>query len=441
LRCYTTNTDQQGPAFDIDFNDELYESGDTVWYYFSARDVDGYTSYWSPNSGATSSQAEAQSKPMEVTCLPANAVNGMTDILYINGSYGCGVQPFFQTAFEYLGVTPDRFDVIDPTYNPAGSPANRVNNVLQQLVPVYKKIIYSTGYLRNVGIHDGNAFGFWGSTPDDFGMLYEFVDQSPNGPGLYLEGDNLASSWAVKTGSGAVDLRLSYMDFGVAAASHTAFGLPVSPLGIGFPGSCFDDPSNGADTLLVYGGGCSGVNEFDVLEPAGVAVVQMMYGGNPSHGAVVSQVTQNAVGDTARVILSGFNLRTIRNRRPGEPLARASYLADILRWLGNDVNDPIAVSQTAPCRNTLSQNFPNPFNPSTTILFTVRTRGDVDLAVYDVNGRRVRTLVAGERSPDDFQRVEWDGRNDAGQSVASGVYFYRLQTRDFSATRKMLLLR
>ena len=85
---------------------------------------------------------------------------------------------------------------------------------------------------------------------------------------------------------------------------------------------------------------------------------------------------------------------------------------------------------------------PNPFNPTTSISYSFRESGRVQLRVYDVAGRLVRTLV------DDFQpargqgyTVVWDGRSDAGQSVATGVYFYRLETPGFSETRKMVLLK
>jgi flagellar hook assembly protein FlgD len=88
----------------------------------------------------------------------------------------------------------------------------------------------------------------------------------------------------------------------------------------------------------------------------------------------------------------------------------------------------------------LEQNYPNPFNPATTISFSLRKRGRVELVVYDVAGRRVRTLVSGERSTGVLYRVVWDGKNDEGQAVASGVYFYRLVADDFVDTRKMVLL-
>ena len=90
--------------------------------------------------------------------------------------------------------------------------------------------------------------------------------------------------------------------------------------------------------------------------------------------------------------------------------------------------------------DALVQNFPNPFNPATTIAFSLARRGHVVLAIYDVRGALVRTLVNETRTAGDY-RIEWDGRNNAGTSVSSGVYFYRLSASGFRSTKKMVLLK
>jgi hypothetical protein len=88
----------------------------------------------------------------------------------------------------------------------------------------------------------------------------------------------------------------------------------------------------------------------------------------------------------------------------------------------------------------LEQNFPNPFNPSTRIPFELTRGGRVRLEVYDVAGRRVRAVVDREL-PAGLHEAEWDGRDDAGQSAASGVYFYRMHAGDRTETRRMVLLK
>jgi hypothetical protein len=91
-------------------------------------------------------------------------------------------------------------------------------------------------------------------------------------------------------------------------------------------------------------------------------------------------------------------------------------------------------------RNELVQNHPNPFNPTTTITYSIAQGGRVGLSIFSVDGREVRTLVDERQTPDVY-RVEWDGTDGRGVPVASGVYFYRLSVPGFVATRKMVLLK
>ena len=93
----------------------------------------------------------------------------------------------------------------------------------------------------------------------------------------------------------------------------------------------------------------------------------------------------------------------------------------------------------------LLQNFPNPFNPETWIPYQLETSADVTLQIYDTSGDLVRTLNLGFKGQGFYmtrtRAAYWDGRNNLGEQVASGVYFYSLHAPDFSATRKMLILK
>ncbi|UCG52213.1 MAG: Ig-like domain-containing protein [Candidatus Latescibacterota bacterium] len=89
---------------------------------------------------------------------------------------------------------------------------------------------------------------------------------------------------------------------------------------------------------------------------------------------------------------------------------------------------------------SLEQNFPNPFNPNTTIRFTIPQDSHVKLVIYDVAGRRVRTLVNGKKQAN-FYRIVWDSTNDNGDPVASGVYFYHLEAGKFRKSKKMVVLK
>jgi hypothetical protein len=102
---------------------------------------------------------------------------------------------------------------------------------------------------------------------------------------------------------------------------------------------------------------------------------------------------------------------------------------------------PTEVHDTPVLANTLYQNYPNPFNPVTTIRFALERRSHVRIAVYDVTGRLVTTLVDEVRNPGEYTDVKWDGTNASGNPVATGVYFYRLVSDDFKQTRKMILIK
>jgi subtilisin family serine protease len=88
----------------------------------------------------------------------------------------------------------------------------------------------------------------------------------------------------------------------------------------------------------------------------------------------------------------------------------------------------------------LGQNHPNPFNPVTNIKFTLAGEGPVELAVYDLSGRKISTLVRETRGPGDHE-VTWNGTDQAGSPVPSGMYFYRLNAGVESKTRKMMLVK
>jgi hypothetical protein len=95
---------------------------------------------------------------------------------------------------------------------------------------------------------------------------------------------------------------------------------------------------------------------------------------------------------------------------------------------------------TAPPRFALHSNVPNPFNPTTTIRFELATAGPARLVVYDVGGRRVRTLVEAGLGAGPHEAI-WDGRDAAGHAVASGLYWARLESAGQSAVRRLALVR
>jgi hypothetical protein len=114
--------------------------------------------------------------------------------------------------------------------------------------------------------------------------------------------------------------------------------------------------------------------------------------------------------------------------------------------VGNDFTSSLIVAveqdadHTIPKEYMLAQNYPNPFNPSTVIRFAVARAGFASLKVYNIVGQEVVNLVEGNLPAGIFRAI-WNGTDASGETVASGVYFYRLQAGDFVDIRKMLLLK
>ena len=140
------------------------------------------------------------------------------------------------------------------------------------------------------------------------------------------------------------------------------------------------------------------------------------------------------------------------------PQALAAFAAaDVQKWLTQaqhvDMNDAISqrgilfleqlLAVLIPKETALLANYPNPFNPETWIPYQLAEPADVTFTIYAINGTVVRTLALGHQPvgiyQDKSRAVYWDGRNEVGEPVASGVYFYTLTAGDFAATRKMLI--
>lgn len=117
----------------------------------------------------------------------------------------------------------------------------------------------------------------------------------------------------------------------------------------------------------------------------------------------------------------------------------SDYLTVKYIQTGTDVKDENE-SEKKPPKFILSQNCPNPFNQATKIGFTLTKSGLVSLNIYDALGRKVRTLVSDHLSSG-YESVVWDGKNDSGKELASGIYFYQLKAGDLSETKKLVLLK
>ena len=113
--------------------------------------------------------------------------------------------------------------------------------------------------------------------------------------------------------------------------------------------------------------------------------------------------------------------------------------------LAGDERELTISLRSLPKVTQLLQNYPNPFNPETWIPYHLAQATEVRISIYNMIGQRVRQVKVGFRHAGIYhsrsEAVYWNGRNDAGELVTSGVYFYTLQTNTFTATRKMIVLK
>ena len=142
-------------------------------------------------------------------------------------------------------------------------------------------------------------------------------------------------------------------------------------------------------------------------------------------------------GDKLKVALYDDN-----NRIVSGPFERTVTTGDIRNaFLSLQLN----VGDVQPQDTLLAQNFPNPFNPETWIPYQLSKATEVKIDIYDVSGRLVRSLDLGWQPTGSYMTPSsaayWDGRNAVGERVASGMYFYTLQTSNFTATRRMVILK
>jgi hypothetical protein len=339
------------------------------------------------------------------------------------------VQNYYDGAFMVLGLEDkiDRFDVRGPSSGVSNRLGGRVVNVANQLNACYKKIVWDSGPLA-ITLGDGSGDP---EKTDDYGLMNTFLNNlnvaNVDG-GVMLLGDKQPEYLNIGTGS-AVTFENLYMPFILLNDNHRLppSNLGISPKVIAWPGRCYTDNFN----LM---GGCPSLNDFDVMNADGSSLIEMSYNtASSTNGAVLSNINDNA-----HVIMTGFSLLYTRDDELDGIDDQAKFLRDSFVWMQNPLGQ---VTGGGPAlKNSLSQNYPNPFNPQTTIAFSLKDRGQVSLKVYNVSGALVRTL-ANENRSSGGHTITWDGRNDAGESVSSGVYFYKLVTNNFSQTKKMVLLK
>jgi len=446
FQCDTCKVNYTSPVPDqwmVDLNDSLLTRGYMVEYYFKAYDV--------ANESSTLPRYAEEGYTWEFTCLPT----GRSDVLYVDDFHARGsrrgwVEQYWTPTFNAVispENQPDRYDVNAPTSMVGNGLASRatLNQILYNDIEHsgYQIIIWDSGDLDVATIGDGNPTY---EKADDCTLLINWLNQSSNDVGLLVCGDDIAYDLSQNLASAqAIGLMSSWC--GVAYVADSYFdvtggrvaGGVITPLITGANTGIFWNA--GAPYQCYAFGGCPIINGFDVIETTASGANALMYPAFESVDQVagIQSSQTNSTGNTARTMWIGFSWMYIRDTEASSPMVRNLLFNEIYTWMQGTPNIDITPA-VVPAMNSLAQNFPNPFNPTTKISFSIGKKGHVSLKIYNVAGQLVKTLVNDvlEAGPHD---EKWTGTNNSGVKVASGVYFYSIEADNFTSTKKMVLLR
>ncbi|RJR28350.1 MAG: hypothetical protein C4574_05075, partial [Candidatus Latescibacterota bacterium] len=390
----------------VDLNDELFTRGYAIEYYFTAKDAAGVES-------ALPRYARSGPPYFEWTCLPT--LN--SDVLFVDdfsgrGSFAGAVEEYWMPVFDAVLPPPnnkvDRYDVNAPSSCVSNGPGSRARNY--QLTSAYHTIVWDSGDLNSCTISDGTTNS---DKSDDVRMLIDWMNLSGHGCGLWICGDNVAYDLSNSPAPAAAQLMGTQCGASLAAWSYfdatggRTGGGAVNPLVTGHADAGIFVHGGVPDEFYVYGG-CPLINQFDCLEKTGAGKYALSYPdfGGASYYAAVANETVNAGEHTVRTMWFGFSYQYLRDDVFAAPIDRFEIAKDVFMWMSCATN-PDVMDARAPLVYALSQNFPNPFNPSTTIRYDVKTKGLVTIRLYDVSGRLVRTLVDGVKDAGSYTAV-WD---------------------------------
>ncbi len=251
-----------------------------------------------------------------------------------------------------------------------------------------------------------------GHTGDNFGHSVA-IDGGVIVVGAYHDddqGSNCGSAYLFDATTGAQIAKILPGD----VYSNEEFGHAVDiDGGVIIVGAKFND-GNGSDSGSAYLFDATTAGQLDMLAPSDGALSDLFGTSVAINNGVIAV---GAVGDDDNGSSSG-----------------SAYIFDI----GGATTPAMPVVGAG---LTLMPNHPNPFNPSTTISYSVENDGYVELTVFSARGTKVRTLVSGWQASGENHAVVWDGRNDQGQVQSSGVYFARLSSQENWRLQKMVLLK
>ncbi len=438
-------------AFDLPDTGFLFP-GDVLQYYVTATDdVDGDQATVTAPADLTGygdfSHPLAYSQSYTVHCLPTitgNVVDGYEQpkVLFIDDSdIRFGSQNEFYGSFDNLGMVAgtdyDIYYVNAPTSGVGDGIGGRATAV--QLAN-YDDIVYTCG---NSGVNTISNGDTDNDAGDDVTVLTLWLQQGNKD--MFLTGDDLVSD-LMQAGTKTVTFAQDYMGVNVDADPlHKLINDQVAPV---VKAIAANPVIQNQDTWVAYGG-CFGINTFDAitLRPGAVRLAEYLDPDGNSGQYNFSAATLMVQGNGSRCVSLPYGFRYVYNdpnatpvvKATGSVSARTQIMADVLSYFNLGAGSG-SVTAVPGAEKFVAKAYPNPFNPQTTIKFTMPKSGPVSVKIFNLRGELVRTLVndvqtAGEHT------VLWDGTSNSGSSVSSGVYFYEARSGSDVQVNKITMVK
>jgi hypothetical protein len=434
-------------AFDFPDEDFLYP-GDILEYYIEAVDDDGRTTTFPADISGFDDLSTAFARTFTVRGLPTytNTSGDTPDILLVNDFGRRGGENDYLAALGqnglFEGIHFDSYTVMGPSSNVSnGIGSAGAHGATADQLRGYSCILYMNGDLNGNALSNGTAVGN-NDKGNDQGVLSSWHDQNAPRAIVYF-GDYLVSSVAASGGSGltylATIMGVDLNDNDVRDEIGGQTAPRVLPL----------HPSFTQD--FVAFGGCLAINQFDSIEPNVGALrthgFEQLGAPGSTYGGVAAGVVWDRLdmqGNRKVDITFPFGFEYVQNAvSKAAPSARTVLIEEILNYIGGHqpLPGPATPTDGAPKPALhVAGNFPNPFNPSTSFQYAIGVRGQVEVKVYNTRGELVRSVYRGIQDAGEHA-VTWNGTDDAGRSVASGVYLYKVSANGFEQVNKMVLVK
>jgi hypothetical protein len=424
------------PAADkyaFDFNDDYFEPGDIIESFYRAVDYSGSVS--TNPQYATHPNSDLRESYL-LRCLPTPG----SEMLFVEDADGSW--PAWHEAFRYNGC--QGVDIYK-----VQAPASGLNNglgcrALPEHLAGYRVIIWDSGDLPMYTINSPGGIQIC----EDTSLLETWLDQSGHDVGLWVMGNGIASDLH-QIGSPFLAQALGaqreqpYQDYDDLTGIIVPRVLATHP----------DLERFGQTPSFWVAAGCPSIENLDLVSPVGVLTeTSHDWEVDPGYGAVAGIINRdpdgdgsetNAMGFFSAAAFNPFGYEIVRDDGFGVPYGvfyARIMVDDILTQLLNYPYCWTLAADTPPPASGLTGIYPNPFNPTTTIRFALTETGPVELNIYDLAGRLVARPLS-ERLEAGAHEIEWEGRDDAGHALASGVYFLRFQAGETTDTGKLILLK